>query len=187
MTDDVFAKRAKTLEDAFFAKRDQELLERLRNEDTGKAVKEQLASVSGINDDAVLNHLVAHGVSPAAFAAVSLVPLVLVAWADDFVQVPERKEILNMASKEGIREGDPAYKLLESWMHEKPDDGLLADWKAYIDALKRTFAPPSMEELRDRVISRAQRVARAAGGFYGVTSISDTEKTILAEMDAAFR
>ncbi|MBM4001582.1 MAG: hypothetical protein FJ297_18955 [Planctomycetes bacterium] len=186
MTDDVFSKRGRALEDCFFAKQDEELLNRLRAESENQRIKTQLADVSGIRDDRVLDELVRSGVRPATFAALALAPLALVAWADDLIQSGERSQILRAIEDEGIRPEDPAYRLMSGWLDEKPDDCILQCWKAYIESLRRVYAPDSMDELRDRILGRARRVARAAGGVFRVQAISEREERILKEMESAF-
>lgn len=186
MIDDIFSQRGRALEEAFFSKRNQDLLQKLRADLEGQERKKQLAEVSGIREDSVLTSLVEAGVTPEAFTAVTLIPLILVAWADDFVDAHERKAILKAAQQEGICEEDAACQLLESWIREKPDDKLLGAWKAYIAALRRTLAPESIEEIKEKIVRRARRVARAAGGILGVATVTKAEQEVISALESAF-
>ena len=50
--------RGNALENAFFLDRDQELLQKLKAEVAGKETQDAMRSVSGIDDDAVLDQLI---------------------------------------------------------------------------------------------------------------------------------
>jgi hypothetical protein len=187
MTDSIFDQRRKALEETFFAKRDQELLESLRRKLTTAELKKQLAELSGISDDRLLEHLVSAGIGPQTLAALMLVPLIMIAWCDEIVQPDERKLILKAAMEDGIQPSDPAYRLLESWLTEKPDSRLLNDWKAYVAALKQRLAPQTVDELREKIVGRARRIARIAGGFFGWMATTEAEERLIRELEAAFR
>lgn len=187
MTENIFEQRRKALEETFFAKRNQELLDSLRRRLTTAELKQRLSEISGITDDATLEHLVAAGIGPQTLTALMLVPLVMVAWADDIVQKGERRVILRAAAEDGLQPTDPAYRLLESWLDEKPDQRLLSDWKAYLQALKQRLSPETIDELRDKIVGRARRVARITGGFYGWFATTETEQRLIEELDAAFK
>src|SRR5690242_6516966 len=72
--------RRRGLEEAFFAQHDAALLRRLREAGEAKAKREALAAASGITDDALLDRLVALGISSETLTALSLIPMVAVAW-----------------------------------------------------------------------------------------------------------
>ena len=67
------------MEDKFFAERDRELLQALRDEAACKERKKALADASGIDDDALLDQLDEHEFHGETLAALSLVPLIAVA------------------------------------------------------------------------------------------------------------
>ncbi len=187
MTENIFDQRRKALEETFFAKRNQELLDSLRVRLTKEQTKQRLAEVSGIRDPQTLEQLVQAGVRPETLMALSLVPLVMVAWADDIVQNGERRIILKFAQQEGIQPQDEAYRVLELWLEDKPDDRLLEAWKAYIAALRQQLEAAAVEELRRRIIGQARRIARAAGGFYGMLGTTEAEERLIEQLDAAFQ
>jgi hypothetical protein len=186
MADDSFSERRRALEESFFAKRNQELLDKLRSQVTTDQQKEELKKVSGIQDAATLDHMLSAGIQPETFAALSLAPLVLLAWADDFLDPKERRVILQVAEKEGIRPGDACHLLLQAWLDERPDPRLIKDWKAYITSLKSSLPPDSFASLREEILGRARRVAQAAGGLFSMASVSAVEKSVLTELESAF-
>src|SRR5437763_2479063 len=66
--------------------------------DTARATAHQeLRKASGMTDPALLDQLVALGMTGKTVAALSLVPLIWVAWADGVIQDNERTAILHAA------------------------------------------------------------------------------------------
>lgn len=186
MSDEFLGRRRQALEDSFFHARDNQLLEKLRNVIVEKEAAEGLAAASSITNSAVLSHLVSLGITSQTLTALSLVPLVAVAWADGRVQVEERAAILSAAGEVGIESGQPAYELLESWLSEEPNDELLASWKDYVAELAKSLDQAALSQVKQDVVGRARRVAESAGGVLGIGSISKAERTVLDELDQAF-
>ncbi len=171
----------------FFKERDKELLEKLRQEVAGDDSRDALASASGIDDSSVLDSLISNGIGPETIASVTLIPLVAVAWADREMDAKEREAILKAASESGISAGSASYSILEKWLAEQPDDQLLASWTDYVGAMKSKLEPAAVNQLKSSVISRAQSVAEAAGGFLGLgNKISDVERSVLSKLESAF-
>src|SRR5688500_14447118 len=132
---DAFGERRKALEDTFFRERDKVLLDKLRLEIETFETHRQLAHVSGILDDHVLKNLVKAGVRAETLAALTLIPLVEVAWADGAVSAEEREAVLKAAAENGIGQGSASYELLARWLAERPDVRIIASWKEYVQAL----------------------------------------------------
>ena len=110
---DEFRDRRNKLEEAFFAKENEKLRQRLREADEAKSRKEALAAASGITDDAVLERLAALGLGGGALAALSLVPLVMVAWAEGNIDDKERSALLSAAAEMGVGAEDVGRQLLD--------------------------------------------------------------------------
>ena len=109
---DPFGDRRKALEDSFFMERDQQLLNECGSSSRRWRTRKHLAHVSGILDEQVLLNLVKAGVRAETLAAVTLIPLVEVAWSDGAVTADERTAILKAAAESGITEGTAAYEML---------------------------------------------------------------------------
>lgn len=189
MSDHGFADRRAALEEAFFAKQNSELLQRLRARDQQASDEGALAAASGISDPAVLKRLLGLGIGPATVAALTLVPLVLVAWADGAMSKEEQSAILSAAHKQGVQPGGPGHKLLEHWMVEAPGVHVAEAWKSYIASLTTAMPEAERHGLRDAVIGQAEKVADAAGGFLGLgvgNRVSTAERAVLHELSAAF-
>ena len=82
MSNEIIGSRGKALEDVFFAKEAEDLRKARRDEEAAVNRKAELSASSGINDDTVLDQLIALNISSNTLTALSLVPLVEVAWAD---------------------------------------------------------------------------------------------------------
>lgn len=178
--------RRKSLEDEFFHKQSQKNLEALRDKLDKQTSKEELRTASGMTDDAVLDKLVDLGIGAQTVMALSLVPLISVAWADGKIQPEERDAILRGAHKKGIEKDSAAFELLDDWLARKPEDKLLDTWAAYIESLCSQLSEEEMQQLRSEVGRFARFVAEAAGGFLGISKVSDAEEKMLARIEASF-
>ncbi len=183
---ELLSSRAKTMEESFFAKENEKVLEKLRRDSARQARKEALAAASGISDDALLERCVELDLCAETLLALSLVPLVEVAWADGQIQEKERTAILAAAEEKGVAPGTPGHEMLASWLRRKPSDALLDTWREYVGSLTGTLDADAVAILRDEILGRARAVAAAAGGVLGLASISAEEKKMLADLEAAF-
>lgn len=185
-TDDFLGDRKKALEDAFFHAEEEKQIQKMRAELDKKSGRDDLRSVSGISDDAVLDQLVATGVTGRTVAALSLVPLLRVAWADGKMDERERDAVLAAAQGKGIEVGSAAFQLLHGWLDRAPSDALFDSWKAYIRELSSSLVTPQRALLKKQILDFANDVAKAAGGILGMRKVSAAEERALAEIQAAF-
>jgi hypothetical protein len=187
VSDDFLGDRKKALEDSFFAKQNAALLERMRGDREAQATREGLQRASGLSDPEVLARLVELGIAPETWSAISLVPLVEVAWANGQVEEKERIAVLSGAEANGVISGSPAYELLEGWLARRPDARLLAVWGECIVSLCSRLSPAERSSFRKQVLGRAREVAAAAGGFLGLgNKISAEEEVVLEQLAKAF-
>ncbi len=187
MTNEILGERRRALEEAFFAKHNEALRQRLRAADEATSRKAALAASSGITDEAVLDELVALDLTPDTLAALWLVPLVLVAWADGTLERPERNAILDAAREAGLDREPAIRQLLEQWLAQRPAATLETAWTDYIHAITGTMEPARQQALKSELVGRARRVAEAAGGFLGlVNRVSTDEAAVLHKLEQAF-
>jgi hypothetical protein len=187
MPKDFLEDRKKALEDSFFAKENEKLLEQMRQKQRMKAVREPLAEISGIDDPALLDELVELGIEPATWTAISLIPLVEVAWVDEEMDEKERRAVLAAAEANGVFVGSPSHALLVSWLERRPDSRLFQTWGEYIVHLCSKLGEPEKQRLKAEVLGRARSVAEATGGILGLgNKVSAGEARILAELEKAF-
>ena len=187
MSDELFGDRRKALEEEFFRRQDAALMARRRNEEERRAARAALAAASHITDDALLDQLMALGISADTLIALSLVPLVEVAWADGKVEDSEKRPILEAARADGMEETSVGSRLLENCLSERPQARLRSMWKEYIKSVCATLSPEQRDTLKTDLLRRARSVAEATGGFMGLgPTVSTKEEALLAEIGAAF-
>lgn len=186
MSEDSLHDRGKAMEDLFFHDVDQKLLDQLKADAKADENRESLMNATGIQDADTIKHLVEQGISVETLASVGLIPLVAVAWADGKMEQNEREAVMKAAAESGIDTNNCCYQLIAGWLNNRPSDALLASWKEYIGALKSSLDGAAYSQIQNSIIDRATQVAAAAGGFLGMGSISDVEKKVIAELEAAF-
>jgi len=173
--------------DAVFHSREKHLLESFRERLNQLERRQQLAHVSGIRDEAALDRLLGLGITAESLAALGLVPLVWVAWADGEVAAKERERIAAMAQAAGIEPHNGRYPLLEHWLKRRPAPEMVAAWRDYIKQLRDMMSVEDLETLRREILERAGEVARASGGVLGFGErVSPAEQAVLAQLAQAF-
>ncbi len=186
MPRNAFHKRASALEDEFFHQVDQKLIERLRERHDREVDEDALTIATGIADRHVLDELLDVQITSRTLMAFSLFPAIYVAWADGHVETAEREAVLRSAKHLGVIPESDAYELLKLWLSTKPSTELFLAWVDYVRALRPALSVRGFRELHEGVIKRAQRVARAAGGFIGFHKVSKAEQATIDELHAVF-
>jgi tellurite resistance protein len=133
-----------------------------------------------------LDRLIELKIDAETMAAMAVVPLVTVAWADGKVQDEERKAILAAAQSAGVKPQDGRYPMLEFWMNKRPGREMIEAWEHYIADVCKRLSPKEVEELKHDVLSLARTVAEAAGGFLGIGRVSASETNVLGRLEKAF-
>jgi hypothetical protein len=187
VSDQILSNRRRELEEAFFSKHNRQLIDQLRVKTDAAARRDHLIKESGIENPALLEELVGIGLDAGSLAALGLVPLLQVAWADGKVQPRERAALLEAAEKVGVKAGGPGYELLSGWLDREPEARLFQVWQDYVRTLREKMTKESFQTLHRVVVERATTVARAAGGILGVGSVWGTEKTVLHQIDSSFK
>jgi hypothetical protein len=178
--------RGKALENQFYEKENKEKLAAMKAKLDTSSSKEDLRKVSGMTDDAVLDKLVHLKLTANTIAALSLVPLIQVAWADGTIQDNERTAILQGAHGKGLEQGTDGYALLQTWLAKRPSDELLEAWEAYIKALTAQLNDEQNRLLKNQIVGFAKMVAAAAGGILGFGKVSASEEAVLHRIEGAF-
>jgi hypothetical protein len=183
---DSIHKRGRALEEAFFAERDQQLLQALRRRLSAEEAANVLAAATGVSDQIVIRELAE---LPAAhfLAVLGIFPLVEVAWCDRTVSAAERKAVLAAAADMGVLLDSPAHRLLDRWLESRPAETALSLWTDYVRAVCATLKPETVATLKDGVMQRARKIALAAGGVLGLgNKISAAEQACLDRLTQAF-
>ena len=186
MSESYLEDRRKALEEAFYIKKNRELMNKIKEDLNAELHRDELKKVTGIDDDDILQRVLDIGVNVESLAAMSLAPLVLVAWADGNIDGREKKAIIAGAERAGLAADSAALALLLGWLEEEPDETFQEVWTNYIQALCASLTAGDQVRLRETVLGRCQRVAEAAGGFLGLGSISTQEQAMLNQLNLAF-
>ena len=185
MSKEILKERKDALENEFFKRQNEEALEGLRALKAVEEAKAALSRASGLTDDAALDALTEVGITAETITAMSLVPLVAVAWADGKLDDSERSAILEAFQSKA---SEANRDLLDAWLAKPPDPSLLDAWKLYIEAVLNELDAEARETLRSQLLGGAKEVAEAAGGFLGLgNKISASEAAVLAELEACFQ
>ena len=178
--------RKRALE-AYFDQQDRELIEKMRQKLAAQEREVELAAATGITDKMILSDLGKADADIGAIAALGLIPLVEVAWADGRISPGESTAALKAAASMGVPEGSQAYALLEKWLANRPSHGAVAAWREYVKALAKTWGLDKTRHIRRAIIGRATSVAQSAGGILGLgAKVSAKEQAVLDELDSAF-
>ena len=183
---DALHKRERALEEEFFAKKNQQLRDKLKATFDQEMTREKLKATTGITDPVVLERLLALQVRGETMAAFWLYPLVEVAWADGKLDGRERDAILEAAVAGGIERDSPGYEALEAAMADGPTESRRKVWFAYAKDLASRLDANERRRVRDDLVARARKVAEASGGLFGVGKISSAEQRILDAVAGAF-
>ena len=180
--------RGRSLERAFFRGEGESVRRRLALQREQDEACESLAAASGISDSELLGRLAALGIRAETLAALTLIPLVEVAWADGQMDPRERDAVLRGAESSGLPKGSPSYGLLQIWTLDRPAPDLARSWREFIAALCAELAAEQRRHLAEKIVGRARAVAEAAGGILGVgPRVSAEEAAVLAELEQAFQ
>jgi len=181
---EILRDRGRALEDEFFRREDQRLIKRLSELKAAETTRDALAKASGISEPAVLDQLVQLGLRAETLAALAVVPLVEVAWADGELDARERRAIAQHAD---VPRESTAGALLEAWLDHRPDAKLLGAWTQTVQAMRSRLAPDAAARVKASLLEKARAVAAASGGTFGLGSkVSKPEAEVLARLEAAF-
>ena len=183
---DALHKRERALEEEFFAKKNQQLRDKLKATFEHELTREELKAATGLTDPQLLDRLIALQVRGETMAAFWLYPLVEVAWADGKLDRQERDAILAAAVAGGIAKGSPGYELLEATIADGPTEARRQVWFAYARDLAARLDPNERRAVREDLVRRARVVAEASGGVLGLHKVSANEQRILDRIAEAF-
>jgi hypothetical protein len=184
---EVLRDRGRSLEDEFFRREDKRLLARLNDLKAAELDREALAGASGITNPGILDTLLRLGIKAETVTALSIVPLVEVAWADGSLDAKERRAVLDRAQQSGVAPGSTAQALLEAWLDRRPDPQLLDAWMHMVRGIRDQLGPDEAARLKTALLDHARAVAGASGGVLGMGSkVSGPEAAMLAKLEAAF-
>jgi hypothetical protein len=180
---DAFADRERAIEEAYFLKKEQELIEKLRRRAALEAERRKIAEELGVIDQEVIEALQDLGFTRETMPLLPLAPLVQVAWAEGGVTQRERELIFEIARSRGITAGSPADQRLTEWLDHKPSDEFFDSTLLAIRIVNQTL-PPEQQTITSRdLLTYCASIAEASGGILGLgNKISEEERRLLAHI-----
>ena len=105
MANDDFITGNRSLEDEYFRRRDQELLEKIRRASEADKARQNMGAKTGVSNPEVIQALIDLGYNPENVVLLPLVPVVQMAWAEGGVSAAERDLIMKLARSRGVVDG----------------------------------------------------------------------------------
>jgi hypothetical protein len=179
---DAFAARGRALEEEYFRRREQDLMEKLRRRAAAEAERQRLGEQAGVADEEILQDLQELGYTPETVMLLHLVPLVQMAWAEGGVSDSERALIVEAARARGIEAGSPADRQLAEWLTSRPSERLFERTLRAIRAFLQPRPAAEREAIRRELLSDCAAIASASGGVLGFGAVSAEERALLSRL-----
>jgi uncharacterized membrane protein YebE (DUF533 family) len=176
---DAIQRRGQALEDEFFHRVDQKLIQDLRNSTERDSARKALREATNFADETLLNQLLDKGFTASSITALMLLPSVFVAWADGSVSDSERTNVIQAALQRGVDSQSVAYQLIQSWLDKRPPHSLWEAWREYAEGVRQSMSSEQANTLAKEIVDQATRVAEASGGMLGIGKVSAAEKDVI--------
>jgi len=178
---------ARSREDEYFWKRDQELIEKMRRAAAAEQATRELGARAGLDDPEMIQELAALGFTMDTVDLLPLMPLIQVAWAEGDVSNAERQLIINFARSRGIAEASAADRQLSAWLATPPDAQVFTRSTRLIRAMLASGAPSQAGLNPDELVKYCEEIAAASGGILGMKKISTAERALLTQIATELR
>jgi hypothetical protein len=180
---DMFSAREHWLEETYFRKLNEELIEKLHLRRESEADRAQIEEETGIHDPATLLELQKDGYTHETIALLTIVPLVEVAWVEGGLADRERERIFQIARSRKIAPGSKAYEQLAKWMETKPSDHFFEDTLHAINQMFEAMPPERRQASRETLIAYCNQIAETvSGGILGRGGIGEDEQALIAHI-----
>lgn len=174
--------------DSMFVAENEELMAKLREQIKHDEQVEELSKAIGIEDKSLVQSLMTLGITPHSMAALTMYPMVCVAYADGVLNIEERDLIMKMAREWNMKPGDAGFEVLNHWLVDGPTEDGFAVWKKYIQTVMTQMTPQQIADLKLSIMSRSTAVATAVGDVLGRfgNRTNKAEDARLAEIESVF-
>jgi hypothetical protein len=180
---DIFAEREHWLEEEYFRKKNQELVEKLRERQAREADRQKMSELTGVSDPDALVALQDLGFTADTVQLLHLVPLVEVAWAEGGVADRERELIFKVARSRGVEPGSLADEKLSHWLEEKPSERFFENTLRAIRVVLELLPEDQRVASRRDLITYCSQIAEVVeGGILGRGRITDEERMLIAHI-----
>ncbi len=175
----IFAEREHWLEEEYFRKQDQLLIEKIHHRQTQETDRQRLAEITGLKDNDALAALQELGYSSETVELLHMLPLVEVAWAGGAITDKHRQAITKIARMRGITEGSESDQRLMQWMTEKPSERLFEASLQATRLMLEALPPEEQERSRHDLLLHCNQIAHAIyGRLWGHDVIHEEELMI---------
>ncbi len=172
-------------EEEYFHRKNQMLIERLRQQLKQADEAGKLSATTGIHDPDLMAWLAELGITADNAPILHLVPLFQVAWADGAIQPAERELLEQAAVETGVLPGTAAQAAFEQLLKAPPGRGYYEAALIYVRLLLAVLPPEDAANARENLQNLALQVAKAAGGLFGVIGkVDESERTALRQISA---
>jgi len=174
-------------EEKYFEAKQSEWRRDVRREKRLEAIrtqeKEGIADALQTSED-VAEEALAVGFDRDTARVLPLVPLIQMAWADGSVSSAESRTVRELAKRFGLEPDSEAFDFLRLMLSEQPSD-------LFFDRVNRVvrhlIASDNATWDQDSLVDLVEEVAKASGGFFGLTDpINADERALLREFAAEF-
>jgi hypothetical protein len=177
--------RSRKSEEDYFRRKEQELVEKLRQKTEAEAHRKGLAEAIGLENEQILDVLREMGFDRATVVVLFLIPLLQVAWSDGSLSDRERALILEAAQAHGVKEGTPAHAKVTEWLAARPSEELTERALKVIRDLLTFQSTDARQSTTVKLMDACERIAAASGGFLGLGSkISPEEAAVMKRVAA---
>jgi hypothetical protein len=178
---------ARSREDEYFWKKDQELIEKMRQKAAAEQANREMGAKAGLDDPEMIQELQALGFTPESVVLLPLMPLVQIAWAEGGVSDAERQLIVKLARSRGVVEGSTTDGQLSAWLTNQPDPQVFARATRLIRAMLASPGAASSGLTADDLVAYCENIAAASGGVFGMKRISSEERALLSSIAAGLK
>src|SRR5262245_15705333 len=178
---DKFAQREHWLEEEYFGRKNQELIEKLRERRAREEDRQKMGEMMGIADQEVLEALQDLGYTSETIPLLHIVPLVEVAWAEGGVADRERELIFKIAEARGIHPEGVAHEMLSHWLENKPSERFFESSLRAIHVVLGLLPEEQRQASGRDLITYCSQIASAvSSGIFGPGGISGEERALIA-------
>ncbi len=172
----------KAKEGEYFHKREQQLIQRMRERALNEHERQELAEFFFVEDAEILDDLQALGYSRETIFLLFLVPVIHVSWIDGFVTEREREAVVEIARYRGMEKDSPAESMLMDWLENRPPDEFFEKTLRLIRQILLT-RPKSVRLIREQTLAHyCNVVANASGGFLGIGKVSNEQQKLIEKV-----
>ena len=172
--------RKRTNEEAYFQKRDRELIEQMRQRAKAQQELRELGEKVGVTDPELSRELAEMGFTPETVKLLPLIPILEMAWAEGEVTTAERKMVVDVARGRGIEAGGTADLQLADWLDRRPEDSVFRRAGRLINALFESGG--RFHITPDDIIKYCEAIADVSGGLFGIRRVSSDERATLSRI-----